>query len=239
MVPEDRVRLMYALVGAAFERSQRLHVDTVVRCMTRPGQTVNCMASIGLHAAPGAARLQYILRLWPLEHCSLPVVVVEKKRGGPREVGGGETQGGAERHGAGREGASTKRKKQATAHAAAGAAEASVGGSGTRPLTIHKPPPLRPLPQRAPQPVPLPAPPRDKEAGHASTPSGADDAALSHDMWGFVLQATAPASPLVSCTEAGEDHRWQAGGDQMRAHTLASPGAAHDFWAAVNELDKA
>ena len=213
VVPEDRGRLMCAFVSAVFECSMRVHVDTAVRCVTRDGKTVNCLASIGCHADPNVARMHVILRLWPLEHRSLPMVVVAggNKRGAAREVGEAARQvggggGGKKRdHDGARREATDAKRRQAPAYAShpaaavagrllAGAAAELSGGSG-------KGPGMGQL-QRPPRPFALPLPPMGQESVlPTSTPSGPADAAMSPFEWAFVLEAMAPVPPVSEVHE--------------------------------------
>lgn len=80
VVPDDRSRLMIALSSAAYERGARIQLDTVVRCVSRRGDVIRCLASMGFHAEEEEGA-QMVLRLWPLAYRDLNVSV--------RQGGGG------------------------------------------------------------------------------------------------------------------------------------------------------
>ncbi len=69
VMPEDRKRLMQAMASVSFEQGARIQLDTVVRCCSRHGEILRCLASVGFHA--DAQGTLIILRLWPLTHRSL------------------------------------------------------------------------------------------------------------------------------------------------------------------------
>ena len=88
VVPEDRSRLIIALSSAAYERGARIQLDTVVRCVSRRGDVIRCLASTGFHAEEGEGA-QMVSRLWPLAHRDLNVLVrkeVGRGGGGGRDV---------------------------------------------------------------------------------------------------------------------------------------------------------
>ncbi len=82
VVPEDRARLKAAFAHTGLERSGRLHLDTVLRCVTRTGHVTRCLASMSVHG--DASKGQILLRLVPLMHRSLSFGTKEQEGGGPR-----------------------------------------------------------------------------------------------------------------------------------------------------------
>ena len=200
VVPEDRVRLMHALASAAFEQAARLHVDTEVRCLTRDGKTVRCLASVGVYADAHVGKMHYILRLCPLTHRGLPMVVATVgTHAGAREVGGGNRgrqggnrvgkteRGGGGGRGRGGGGAEPTRRPPA----------APVRGSSrSHPPTLASPDPGTTSHGQA-------APPKQLWPSTAPVLAGRprpDTPSADDDMWVFVMQATSATSTTSSAT---------------------------------------
>jgi hypothetical protein len=89
LIPEDRGHLMRAIAVANIEKGSNTQIDTTVRCVSRQGEVIKCLASVAFHA-DGEGALCVILRLLPLGFRSLAVLPV------PGEVAMGEAGDGGE-----------------------------------------------------------------------------------------------------------------------------------------------
>lgn len=215
VVPEDRFRLMCALASATYERGSRIQLDTVVRCVSRKGDIIRCLASTGFHAEAEEG-VTIILRLWPLAHRDLNVLV--------RGVGGG--QGGREERleiggrGGGGEGGGWDagggiRPPPAQSGGDRAAWSDPLPISAALPVWSNPSPPLHRQQHQSGEEAAMTNPPPPHHHPHphhqsrvAVTALGAgigmgtsggdagDVPPLSSDMWHFVAEATASTSPM-------------------------------------------